>query len=155
MTAPATQLPLTLGIFGDEASEPADCKMAPLLSVLIPMRTKNPLNGSQGRTLNGRRAREAGRAAQRKHTWANMCAEGGFNLKKPLPSLTITLTRISPGRVSDEAIAATLKAVRDGVADWLGIDDDDPRLTWIYRQEKGAAKRKGKPAEYAVRVEVE
>jgi hypothetical protein len=31
----------------------------------------------------------------------------------------------------------SLKAVRDGVADALGIDDGDPRLTWEYRQETG------------------
>jgi hypothetical protein len=37
---------------------------------------------------------------------------------------------------SDNSIGS-LKSVRDGVADALGIDDGDPRLTWEYRQETG------------------
>jgi hypothetical protein len=36
-----------------------------------------------------------------------------------------------------------------GVADWLGIDDGDKRLTWRYAQ------RRGKPKEYAAEVKIE
>ena len=34
-------------------------------------------------------------------------------------------------------LIGSLKAVRDGVADALSLDDGDPRLTWEYRQETG------------------
>jgi hypothetical protein len=34
------------------------------------------------------------------------------------------------------------------VADWLGIDDRDKRVKWLYAQ------RRGKPKEYAAEVEV-
>jgi len=37
-------------------------------------------------------------------------------------------------------------AVRDGVADAIGIDDGSARIEWKYAQEKG------KPKEYAVIV---
>jgi len=62
----------------------------------------------------------------------------------------ITLTRIAPRRLDPgDNLNSSMKAVRDGIADALGIDDGDARLTWKYAQ------RKGNPKEYAVEVEVE
>lgn len=51
--------------------------------------------------------------------------------------------------LDDDNLASGFKATRDGVADWLGVDDGDKRLTWRYAQEKGA------PKFYGVRIEVE
>jgi hypothetical protein len=34
------------------------------------------------------------------------------------------------------------------LAEWIGVNDHDPRVTWAYGQERG------KPKEYAVRVEI-
>ena len=62
---------------------------------------------------------------------------------------TITLTRIAPRELDDDNLAGGFKATRDGVADWLGIDDGDKRLAWRYAQ------RKGSPKEYAAEVVVE
>lgn len=56
---------------------------------------------------------------------------------RPPEQLTITLTRVGPRRMDSDNSIGALKAVRDGVADALGIDDGDPRLTWEYRQETG------------------
>lgn len=67
----------------------------------------------------------------------------------PPPSAVITLTRIGPRTLDDDNLASGFKACRDGVADWLGIDDGDKRLTWRYDQ------RKGKPKEYAAEVQIE
>ena len=53
--------------------------------------------------------------------------------------ITITLTRIAPRVLDDDNLASGFKAVRDGVADWLGIDDGSKRLTWVYAQRKGLA----------------
>ena len=50
-----------------------------------------------------------------------------------------------PGAGSDLA-GLTCKAVRDGIADALGIDDGDDSLTWEYSQAVGK--------EYAVEVEI-
>ena len=53
--------------------------------------------------------------------------------------ITITLTRIAPRQLDDDNLASGFKSARDGVADWLGIDDGDKRLTWRYAQRRGAA----------------
>lgn len=57
------------------------------------------------------------------------------------PSLParITLTRIAPRLLDDDNLAYAFKAVRDGVADALGVNDRDPRVSWSYSQERGAA----------------
>lgn len=61
---------------------------------------------------------------------------------------TITLTRVAPRKLDDDNLASGFKAVRDGVADWLGIDDGSPRIRWEYDQEKGT------PGQYSARVDV-
>lgn len=61
---------------------------------------------------------------------------------------TITLTRVAPRKLDDDNLSSGFKAVRDGVADWLGIDDGSPRICWQYAQEKSKA------GEYAARVHV-
>lgn len=60
----------------------------------------------------------------------------------------VTLTRIAPRELDDDNNASSLKHVRDGVADRLGVDDRDPRVRWEYGQERGGVR------EYAVRVEI-
>jgi hypothetical protein len=60
----------------------------------------------------------------------------------------VTLTRIAPRALDDDNLRGALKAARDGVADALGIRDNDPRVTWSYGQERGSARH------YAVRIEV-
>lgn len=66
-----------------------------------------------------------------------------------LGPVQITLTRIAPLTLDDDNLASGFKATRDGVADWLGVDDGDKRLTWRYQQERGA------PKTYQVRIEVQ
>jgi hypothetical protein len=60
----------------------------------------------------------------------------------------ITLTRIAPRKLDTDNLTRSLKAVRDGIADALRIDDGNERLSWHYRQEKRKLK------EYSVIVEV-
>jgi hypothetical protein len=50
------------------------------------------------------------------------------------PPLRITLTRLAPRRLDSDNLAGSMKAVRDGVADAVGIDDGDQRLDWQYGQ---------------------
>lgn len=57
----------------------------------------------------------------------------------PLPC-TVQLTRISPGQPLDpkENLPASLKAVVDELARLIGVDDADPRVTWLPdKQERG------------------
>jgi hypothetical protein len=59
---------------------------------------------------------------------------------------TVTLTRIAPRVLDGDNLQSALKACRDGVADFLKVDDRDARVKWLYEQRKGRAK------EYAVEV---
>lgn len=66
----------------------------------------------------------------------------------PLPPLpvVVTLVRVGPRALDDDNLAYAFKALRDGVADALGVPDHDPRVTWRYAQELG---------HYAVRIELD
>jgi hypothetical protein len=49
----------------------------------------------------------------------------------------VLLVRVSPRRLDDDNLRGALKAVRDAVAAWVGIDDGSPRWEWNYDQRKG------------------
>lgn len=51
----------------------------------------------------------------------------------PLP-VVVRITRVGPRRLDDDNLSRAAKALRDGVADWLGCDDGDPRVSWHYAQ---------------------
>jgi hypothetical protein len=62
----------------------------------------------------------------------------------------VTMTRIAPRSLDvGDNLNASMKGVRDGVADALGINDNDPRVEWRYAQ------RKGKVREYLCEIKVE
>lgn len=61
---------------------------------------------------------------------------------------TVWLTRIAPRQLDDDNLRSAFKALRDGIADRLGVKDNDPRVRWEYAQERG------KPKEYAARVTI-
>lgn len=66
-----------------------------------------------------------------------------------LSGAVVTLTRVAPRRLDNGNYQGCFKHVQDGVADWFGLDDGDPRIEWRYEQERG------KPKEYAVRIRIE
>lgn len=68
---------------------------------------------------------------------------------RPRLPASVLLTRVAPRKLDDDNLRGALKAVRDGVADWLGIDDGDERVSWEYAQEKDK-----RPRYYSVKVEV-
>lgn len=46
------------------------------------------------------------------------------------------MTRYGPQKMDEGCgLNASLKPVRDGVADHFEIDDADPRFRWVYQQE--------------------
>jgi hypothetical protein len=63
--------------------------------------------------------------------------------------VSVRLTRVAPRRLDDDNLRGALKSPRDGVADWLGVPDDHPRVRWFYAQAVD-----GRPRYQAVRVEV-
>ncbi|MFA4900877.1 MAG: hypothetical protein WC563_15270 [Brevundimonas sp.] len=56
----------------------------------------------------------------------------------PPPPLTITITRHAPSNGLDsDSLPPSGKHLRDGIADFLGVDDGSASLTWLYCQERG------------------
>ena len=107
--------------------------------VVLPLRIVSEANSREHWAPKAKRAREQ-RGATRLVLKASATPPG--------PPVVVTLTRIAPRRLDGDNLQRACKAVRDGVADWLGIDDGSEEVTWLYRQEKG------KPRQYAVKVEV-
>jgi len=54
-------------------------------------------------------------------------------------ALTVGLLRIAPRKLDSDNLAAAFKGIRDGVADVLGIDDGDDRISWLYEQRRANA----------------
>lgn len=112
----------------------------PDIAFEIPVRTVSELNQrGNWRAHFGRHKR------QHRAAFLNGCAENLPGLALPA---TIRLTRIAPRLLDSDNAVASMKYIRDGLADAIGVDDGDERLTWEYRQEKS---RRGR---HAVRVEV-
>jgi len=58
---------------------------------------------------------------------------------RPQLPLVVTITRLGPGKLDSDNLTGSAKHVRDGVAQALGIDDGDDRVTWVvgWRKAKG------------------
>ena len=85
---------------------------------------------------NMRRGWRAVWAAAKRH---RRMTELALRMRKPPPKrmpVAVTLTRHSAGTLDDDNLRDALKAVRDGVADYLGRDDADPSVVWLYQQAK-------------------
>ena len=113
----------------------------------VPVRLVSLLNAREHHMARARRAKTQRTAA---HTLAREHVSGLVDT--PL-SLTVTITRIAPGKLDDDNLTGSAKHVRDGIADALGIDDGDPRITWVVEQAKFTGPHRGGYS-CAVRIEV-
>lgn len=79
-------------------------------------------------------------AAKHRRVKAQRHAVGWVIRNQPRPELpcVVTLTRISARGLDDDNLRGALKAIRDEVAAWIGVDDRDPRVRWDYAERKGA-----------------
>ncbi len=69
--------------------------------------------------------------------------------KRPALPVVVTMTRIAPRMLDSDNAVGAFKAIRDSIADFLGINDRDPRIDWRVLQEKGP------PKTYQTRIEIE
>ena len=117
----------------------SDCKSPnpPLIEAFIPGKLESKLN------LHGhwsKAHRTAKRQRENAH-WAMIQKRNGV-VESDLDdiALTVTITRLSPHyeqenkRLDNDNLAGACKAIRDGIADWLNVNDRDPRITWVYAQ---------------------
>ena len=115
------------------------------MRILLAIRTESEANLRENWHVKAKRVR-----MQRQVTRVTV-GQHQKDWRDDLPGATyvITLTRIAPRPLDTDNLARSFKAIRDGIADALGIDDGSKRLTWSYAQEKGPPKR------YAVRIQIE
>ncbi len=117
----------------------------------LPVKTKSK-NRSWVASMQGRMA-EAG-LTKNHRALAKQAAGGHLNSRglkgSDFVPVVVTLTRISAGTLDDDNLIASMKGLRDGLADALAINDADVgRLRFAYLQ------RKGRPREYGVEVLIE
>lgn len=109
-----------------------------VLCVPIAMRINSEANGSHGHW-----SVRAARVKHQRHTVA-------WTLRphtSPALPVVITLTRIAPRQLdAHDNLPRGFKHAADQIAEWLGVKDNDQRLTWKYSQ------RRGKPGEYGCEV---
>lgn len=126
----------------------------PLLRFELPFRIASVAN------LREHWAAKATRVKRQRESTALMCRVELHRRNLGAPSagfdrLVVRLVRVAPLELDDDNLSSALKACRDGVADALGVNDRDPRVTWLVDQEKGKLKTYCVRVEiYAVRVEV-
>lgn len=63
------------------------------------------------------------------------CLQAVHGRSKFVVPLVVTITRRGKRRLDSDNLQSSAKAVRDGVADWLGIDDGHEGVEWRYVQE--------------------
>lgn len=104
--------------------------MTPIVLILIHIRTGTGLN-DRGHW----RAKASKVKAERQATaWSTV------GKKAPPVPCTVLLTRVGPSNgLDDDNLRGSLKAVRDEIADWLGVNDRLPLVTWTYAQRRAKA----------------
>lgn len=70
-------------------------------------------------------------AIQRRTTMASL----GLYERPALP-VRVTLRRWSVSELDDDNLRSAFKGVRDAIAEWLGVDDRDRNVMWLYTQDK-------------------
>lgn len=113
-----------------------------MITFALPLKLVSEANAHQHWRVRQKRAK-----AQRHLAWAHVCSWGDRVRLKLVPC-TVTIIRVAPREIDSDNLVGSAKHVRDGIADALGINDRDPRVEWIVRQEKGP------PKTYAVRIEI-
>ena len=120
--------------------------MKTIVSWQLPIKTASEANSSEHWTKKAKR-----------HKIQKNWVKWAYHSDKPRIQIpcTVVLTRIAPRALdSHDNLPTSLKYLADGVAECLipgkavGRADDCKEITWEYRQEKG------KPKEYAVRIEI-
>ncbi len=126
-----------------EGSDATGAFSMSLIVTIMPLHTMSEANASQREHWGSKHRRHKGQRAVTYFTLRDV-----LGCVSPVQApMTITLTRIAP-RALDEGdnLAASLKACRDGVADYLcghygQGQDRQPGLHWRYAQRQGYAPR--------------
>lgn len=116
-----------------------------MVHVSLPLKTRSLLNLREHWAARARRTKA--------HRAATILALRSSRVELPKADdqlIVATLVRYGR-RLDDDNLRGALKAVRDGVAEWAGIDDGSPRWRWEYGQDK--AGKLGERVEVWIRLE--
>lgn len=105
------------------------------LVIYVPVRTVNLTNARMHWRVRSKCVREQREAV----TYVLLGADWNA-LPKPTPETpwAVKLVRIGPREMDDDGVVSALKATRDAVAAFIGVDDRDrQRVRYWYDQEKG------------------
>ena len=121
---------------------PYATRQGALLYVYIPsMRLVSELNAREHWSSRSRRAK-----SQRESTTMILMTSVFRNTTRVRFPLQVTIVRVAPRKLDTDNLAASAKHVRDGIADWLGINDATESVTWQVDQ------RRGLSGEYSVEI---
>lgn len=105
----------------------------PLIELWLPIQTVSEANRREHWAARARRAK-----AQRSAVLlALRCQQVEVATYRKAPMVRVLLVRTGPRKLDDDNLRGALKAVRDGVADWRGVDDGHASWDWVYGQEQG------------------
>jgi hypothetical protein len=103
------------------------------LRCLVPVRTVSETNAREHWAKRHKR-----RAGIR--TAVGLVVAGALAGSKVSAPCEVQLTRHAPSAgLDDDNLVSSLKSARDAVADALGVNDRDPRITWRYAQTRSKA----------------
>jgi len=114
------------------------------MTLIIPLRVGAGLNSREHPMARHRRVKKE-RATVALFVKVPLTSIAQSNLGK---AFDVELTRVSPGNPDDDQVVGSLKAVRDEVAKWLGVDDGSRLVKFRYEH-----KKRGKGV-YAVEIRV-
>lgn len=112
---------------------------APSVEIVIQLRTTTGLNerehwAARARRVKNERCFVNGQLLIRVHHTRKAAL---LRVLAGAGTIFVHLERVSPRPADDDNVIGGLKAVRDEIARWLGVDDGDPRLSWSYSQSRG------------------
>ena len=116
-----------------------------ILRVQIPIRLISEANTTGHWTTKAKRVKD------QRGTTSLICKSKLHNKEIKLP-LTVTITRIAPRTLDTDNLSSSAKATRDAVADSIGINDKDERVTWLYKQRKKLPNETWTIKEYGVEI---
>ena len=98
-------------------------------SIMVPIRTAPGLNAREHHHDRAKRVRKEREAV----AWMLK------GVKRPSLPCSVRLTRIAPSNgLDNDNLVGSVKAVRDQVAEWLGVDDrHSDQVRYVYAQQRG------------------
>lgn len=120
------------------------------ITITVPIRTVSTVNMREHWATKARRVRAERMAVANLWSYMTRAPWLTAGMLAGGERARVTLVRIAPRDLDDDNLRPSMKAIRDEIADRLGLRNDrDPRVAWMYEQ------RRGIPKQYAVEIHVE